>query len=58
MWTLRSPELTGIIGRTGSNQIYRGQLALEIIRWQEASIRTEAIETKVTWHHQNQTLPP
>jgi hypothetical protein len=27
-----------------------------MIRWQEASIRTEATETKVTCHHQNQTL--
>ena len=31
-WTLRSPESTGITGRTGSNQIYWGQQALEIIR--------------------------
>ena len=57
-WTLRSSESTGITGRTGSNQIYWGQWALEIIRSQEAIIRTEATETKVTWHHQNQTLPP
>jgi predicted metal-dependent hydrolase len=27
-----------------------------VIRWQEESIRTEATETKVTWHHQNQTI--
>lgn len=32
-WTLRSPESTRIIGRTGSNQIYWGQQALEMIRW-------------------------
>jgi hypothetical protein len=32
--------------------------ALEIIRWREASIRTEATETKATWNHQNPTLPP
>ena len=57
-WTLRNPESTGIIGRTGSNQIYWGQQTLQKIRWQEASLRTEAIETKVTWHHQIQTLPP
>jgi hypothetical protein len=56
-WTLRSHESTGITARTGSNHIYWGQRALEIIRWQGASIRTEATETKVTWHHQNQTLP-
>ena len=31
---------------------------LEIIRWQEASIRTEAKESKDICHHQNQTLPP
>jgi hypothetical protein len=54
-WTLRSPVSTGTIGRTGSNWIYCSQGILEIIRWQEASIRTEATETKVTWHHQNQT---
>jgi hypothetical protein len=29
----------------------------EIIRWYEASKRTEATENKVTWHHQNKTLP-
>jgi hypothetical protein len=56
-WNLRSPESTGIIGRTGSNQIYWRQQILEMIRWQEASIRTVATETKVTWHHQKQTLP-
>jgi hypothetical protein len=48
----------GITGRTSSDQIYRRQGATEIIRWQEAGIRTEATETKVTWHHQNPTLPP
>jgi hypothetical protein len=32
--------------------------ALGIIRWQEASIRTKATETKVIWHHQKPTLPP
>ena len=42
---------TGIIRMTGSNQIYWEKQALEIIRWQEASIRTEATETKVIWHH-------
>jgi hypothetical protein len=47
-----------ITGRTGSNEIYWGQQTLEIIRWQEASLRTGATEAKVTWHHQNQTLPP
>jgi hypothetical protein len=57
-WTLRSSDSTEITGRTDSNQIYRGQGALEIIRWWEASIRTEEIETKVTWHHQNPNLPP
>jgi hypothetical protein len=41
----------------GFNQIYWGQQALEIIRWQEESIRTEATATKVTWHHHKQTLP-
>jgi hypothetical protein len=51
-----SPESTGITGRSDSNQIYCGQQALEIIRWQEASIRTEAKETKFTWHHQKKTL--
>jgi hypothetical protein len=55
---LRSYDSTEITGRTGYNQIYQGQGTLEIIRWQEASIRTEATETKVTWHHQNTTLPP
>jgi hypothetical protein len=38
--------------------IYWWQGALEIIKWQEASIRTEATETKDTWHHQNPTLTP
>ena len=38
-WTLKTPESPGIIGRTGSNQIYWGQQALEIIRWQETSNR-------------------
>ena len=57
-WTLRSPESTRIIERIGSNQIYWGQETLEIIRWQEGSIETEATETKFTWHHQNQTLSP
>jgi hypothetical protein len=47
-WTLRSSESTGIIGKTGSNQIYWGQQVLEIIRWKEAIVRTEATETKVT----------
>jgi hypothetical protein len=57
-WTLRSPESTWNIGKKDSYQVYWGQKALEIIRWQEASVRTEATETKVTWHHQNWTLPP
>jgi hypothetical protein len=57
-WNLRSTDLTGITGSTGSNQIYLGQEAFEIIRWQEASIRTEATETKVTWNLQNPTFPP
>jgi hypothetical protein len=57
-WTLRSPESTGIKGRIGSNQIYCGQKALEIIICKEARIRTEATEIKVTWHHQNHDLPP
>ena len=52
------PPSTGITVRTSSSQIYWGQRALEIIRWQEASIRTEATDTEVIWHHQNQTLPP
>jgi hypothetical protein len=47
-WILRSTESTRIIGRIVYNQIYWGQQALEIIRWQEASIRTEVTETKVT----------
>ena len=42
----------------GSNQIYRRQGVLEIIRCQEASIRTEATETKLTWHCQKITFPP
>jgi hypothetical protein len=57
-WTLSSPELTWNIGKTGSNQIYLGQQALEIIKWKEASIRTEATETKVIWHNQKQILSP
>lgn len=57
-WTLGSSDSTRIIGRTSSNQIYWGQQALEIIRWQDTVIRTEATETKITWHHQNQTLLP
>ena len=31
---------------------------LEIFRWQEVSIKTEATETKAIWHHQNPILPP
>ena len=58
IWTLRSPESTGNIERTGFNQIFWGQQALEIIRWQETSIRTEATKTEVTWHDQSQTHPP
>jgi hypothetical protein len=46
--TLRSSDSTGITGKTGSNQIYQGQRALEITIWQEASIRAKATETKVT----------
>jgi hypothetical protein len=57
-WTLRSSDSTGIIGRKGSNQIYLGQGGFEIIKWLEASIRTEAKETKVTWHHHKATLSP
>jgi hypothetical protein len=56
-WTLSS-DSTKIIGRTRSYQIYWGQRAFGILRWQEARIRTEATETKFTWHHQNQTFPP
>jgi hypothetical protein len=41
-----------ITGRTGYNQINREQRAHEIIRCCEASIRTEATETKVNRHHQ------
>ena len=33
-------------------------LAMARVAHREASLRKEAIETKVTWHHQNQTLPP
>jgi hypothetical protein len=36
-----------------SSKIQPEQVTLEITRWQKASIRTEATETKVTWHHQN-----
>ena len=57
-WTLSSSESTRNIGKMGSNQIYWGQQALEIIRWMESSIRTEVTETKVTWHNQKQILPP
>jgi hypothetical protein len=39
-------------------KIYWVEQAFEIIRLQEISIRTEAKETKVTWHHQDQTFPP
>jgi hypothetical protein len=54
-WTLRRYDSSRITGRTGSNQIYRGQGSCKIIRWQEASLKTEAREkTKVTWHHQTQ----
>jgi hypothetical protein len=53
-WILRSSDSTGITGRTGSNQIYGGNWALEIIIWQEASIRTEVTETKITWHLRTQ----
>jgi hypothetical protein len=56
-WILRSSDTAKITGRTGSSQVKGRQAALEIIRWWEASIRTEATETKVTWHHQNPTLP-
>jgi hypothetical protein len=38
--TLRSSDTTRINGRTGSSQIYRRHLALEIARWQEASKQT------------------
>jgi hypothetical protein len=38
--TLRSSDLTRITGRIGSSQIKQGQGALEIIRWQESSLRT------------------
>jgi hypothetical protein len=54
-WNLRSSDSTGNTGRTGSNQIYEGQGELEIFRRQEANKRTEATETKITWHLQNQT---
>jgi hypothetical protein len=37
---------------------YREQVAQEIVRWWEASIRTKATETKVTWRHQNPILWP
>ena len=56
-WTRRSSESTGIIGRAGYNQIYWGHQDLEINRCQEASVRTEATETKFTWNDQNLTLP-
>jgi hypothetical protein len=39
-YTLRSSTLTGITGKTGSNQIYWHQGALEIIRGWQASIRS------------------
>jgi hypothetical protein len=55
---VRSSDSTGITGRTGPNHLYQGQGALEIIRWWEASVRTEATETKDNGHHQNPTLPP
>ena len=37
---LRSSDTTRITRRTGSSQTLLGQVALEIIRWWEASIRT------------------
>ena len=47
-----------ITGGKGSSQKQRGQVELEITTWQEARVRTQATEIKVTWHHQNPVLPP
>ena len=44
-WDYRKNRLQLDIG------ILKGLGALEIIRWQDASIRTETTETKVTWYH-------
>jgi hypothetical protein len=49
-WDYRKDRLQSDISRSGST--------CEKIRWQEASLKTEARETKVTWHHQNPTLLP
>lgn len=38
--TLKRSDTTRITRRTGSSQIYREQVALEIIRWREANVRT------------------
>jgi hypothetical protein len=40
------------------NQRKQDQLTPEIIRWQEARVRTQATETKTAWHHHNPVLPP
>jgi hypothetical protein len=68
----QDPRITGSQRKLDSkeswiNRDYRkDRLQSDILRaastWDNqrpgARIRTEATETKVTWHHQNQTLPP
>jgi hypothetical protein len=47
-------ESKRLTGGKGSSQRQLEHLTPEITRWQKTNMRILLIETKTTWHHQNQ----
>jgi hypothetical protein len=58
-WSPRSADRSQrITGGTSSIQSQLDHLTPEITKWQKANKIILLTETKNTWHHQNQALPP
>ena len=58
-WSPRSADRSQrITGGTSSIQSQLDHLTPEITKWQKANKIILLTETKTTWHHQNQALPP